>query len=113
MSPVAMMLTGMTIARYKLKDVLGIKGVYAVTGIRLLLLPAVFLAVMMFVSVPSVFAICAVCALAMPLGLNTIIIPSALGKDTRVAAGMALVSHVAACITIPLVFAVLNGLLAL
>ena len=111
MSPVAMMLTGMTIARFRLKDVVGIKGVYVCTALRLILLPALFLAVLAFVPVPEVFAICAVCSLAMPLGLNTIIIPNALGKDTRVAAGMALVSHVVACLTIPMVFAVLNGLL--
>ncbi len=111
MSPVAMMLTGMTIARFNLKDVLRIKGVYIVTALRLVLLPALFLIVLRFVTMPQVFAVCAVCSLAMPLGLNTIIIPNALGKDTRVAAGMALVSHVVACITIPMVFAVLNGLL--
>ena len=111
MSPVAMMLTGMTIARFRLKDVLQIRGVYIVTALRLVLLPALFLTVLRFVDMPQVFAICAVCSLAMPLGLNTIIIPNALGKDTRVAAGMALVSHVVACITIPMVFAVLNGLL--
>ena len=48
--------------------------------------------------------VCAVCAIAMPLGLNTIVIPSAYGKDSTVAAGMAIISHLLSCITIPLVF---------
>ena len=104
MSPVAMLLTGMTIAQFDVKEVLRIKGVYLVTGLRLLAFPLLFLGVMVLVPMPKTFATCAICALAMPLGLNTIIVPSALGKDTKVASGMALVSHVLACGTIPLIF---------
>ena len=37
--------------------------------------------------------ICRVDSLAMPLGLSTLVIPSGYGKDTSVAAGMAIVSH--------------------
>ena len=48
---------------------------------------------------------------AMPLGLNTIVIPAAFGKDTSVAAGMAIVSHLISCITIPLIFALMMKLL--
>lgn len=104
MSPIAMLLTGMTIAQFNLKEVLCIKGVYLVTGFRLIVFPAIFMVVMLIAPMPEVFATCAICSLAMPLGLNTIIVPSALGKDTKVASGMALVSHVLACVTIPLVF---------
>lgn len=105
MSPIAMLLTGMTIARFRLRDVLCIRSVYLVTVLRLLVFPLLFLGAMALVPMPPVFATCAVCSLAMPLGLNTIIIPSALGRDTRVASGMALVSHVLSCITIPIIFA--------
>ena len=56
------------------------------------------------------FATCAICSLAMSLGLNTIIIPNTLGKDTRVASSMALVSHILACITIPVILAVFQML---
>jgi ABC-type Na+ efflux pump permease subunit len=52
---------------------------------------------------PDTFFICAVCALAMPLGLNTVVVPAAYGMDTTDAAGMALVSHAASIITIPLI----------
>lgn len=104
MSPVAMLLTGMTIAQFDIKEVLRIKSVYLVTVLRLIAFPMLFLGVMLLVPFPETFAICAICSLAMPLGLNTIIVPSALGKDTKVASGMALVSHVLACITIPVVF---------
>jgi len=104
MSPVAMLLTGMTIAQFNLREVLRIKGVYLVTALRLIVFPLLFLGVMVLIPMPEVFATCAICSLAMPLGLNTIIIPSALGKDTKVASGMALVSHVLSCLTIPVVF---------
>ena len=57
------------------------------------------------------FIICTVCTLAMPLGLNTIVVPSAYGKDTSVAAGMALVSHILSIISIPLIFMLLNVLI--
>lgn len=104
MSPIAMLLTGMTIAQFNIKEVLRIKSVYLVTALRLIVFPLLFLGVMLFLPFPKTFATCAICSLAMPLGLNTIIVPSALGKDTKVASGMALVSHVLACITIPVIF---------
>lgn len=103
MSPIAMLLTGMTIARFDLRAVLGIKSVYLVTALRLVVYPLVFIAASLLIPMEEVFSTCALCSLAMPLGLNTIIIPSALGKDTKVASGMALVSHVLSCLTIPVV----------
>lgn len=104
MSPVAMLLTGMTIAQFNLQEILKIKSVYLVTALRLLVFPLLFLGALAVFPMPETFAICGICSLAMPLGLNTIIIPSALGKDTKVASGMALVSHILSCLTIPVVF---------
>lgn len=106
MSPIAMLLTGMTIAQFNLKEVLKIKSVYLITALRLIAFPMLFLTAMAFIPLPATFATCAICSLSMPLGLNTIIIPSALGKDTKVASGMALVSHILSCLTLPVVFAV-------
>lgn len=111
MSPIAMLLTGMTIAKFNLREVLGIKSVYWVTILRLIVFPLLFLGVMLVFPMPETFATCAVCSLAMPLGLNTIIIPSALGKDTRVASGMALVSHILSCLTIPVIFMIFEYIL--
>ena len=111
MSPIAMLLTGMTIAKFNLREVLGIKGVYLVTALRLIVFPLLFLGVMVLIPMPEVFATCSICALAMPLGLNTIIIPSALGKDTKVASGMALVSHILSCLTIPVIFTIFEYML--
>lgn len=112
MSPVAMLLTGMTLAKSNLGQVVRIKSVYLVSVIRLIVYPALFLGVGILskrtglFAFEEVFYICALCSLAMPLGLNTIVIPSAYGKDTTVASGMALVSHLLGCITIPIIFAI-------
>lgn len=108
MSPVAMLLTGMTIAKISLKTTLKNFSIYAVSVIRLLVMPLIGIAVLCFVELPYGVALCTVCALAMPLGLNTIVVPAAYGKDTSVAAGMALISHLLSCITIPVVFMFFN-----
>lgn len=44
------------------------------------------------------------CVVAMPLGLNAVVVPAAYGKDTSVAAGISIISHVISCATIPLIF---------
>ena len=113
MSPVAMILTGITVANIDFRKTFTNLSIYGVTAIRLLLIPIVFLLALRFLpplmglTLPQNIYVCAVASLAMPLGLNTVVIPSAYGKDVSVAAGMALVSHLLGCITIPLVFMLL------
>ena len=78
--------------------------IYIISLIRLLLIPGAAILVLSQVPLPYGLALCTVCSLAMPLGLNTIVIPNAYGKDTTVAAGMTVISHLMSCITIPLIF---------
>ena len=104
MSPIAMLLTGMTIAKINLKETFKNLSIYAASVIRLIIMPLIVIALLCVVKLPYELALCTVCVLAMPLGLNTVVIPSAYGKDTSVAAGMALISHLLSCITIPVIF---------
>lgn len=104
MSPVAMLLTGMTIAKISLKATFKNLSIYAVSVIRLVIMPLIAIALLLVIKLPYELALCTVCALAMPLGLNTVVVPSAYGKDTSVAAGMALISHLLSLATIPVVF---------
>lgn len=104
MSPIAMLLTGITLSRISFKKTFTNVRIYAVSIIRLIALPLLFIAVARFLPLDRTIFLCALCTLAMPLGLNTIVIPSAYGKDTTVAAGMALISHLLSCITVPLIF---------
>ena len=107
MSPIAMLLTGMVVATISLKKAFTNLSIYIISIIRLLIIPFIFIAISCFVKMNETIFICAVFSLAMPLGLNTIVIPSAFGKDTTVAAGMTVVSHLLSCITIPIVFLVI------
>lgn len=108
MSPVAMLLTGMTIAKIDLVKTFKNISIYIVSLTRLIFIPLLAIVFMWFVPLSKEMAICTVCSLAMPLGLNTIVIPSAYGCDTSVASGMALISHVLSCITIPVIFLILE-----
>ena len=104
MSPVAMILTGVVVSSISLKETFTNIRIYIVSIIRLLIIPVIFMGVVSFFNIDEMIYICALCSLAMPLGLNTIVIPSGLGRDTTVAAGMAVISHLLSCMSIPLIF---------
>lgn len=104
MSPIAMILTGFVIGSYKLKSLFGQWRTYVVTAIRLIGLPAVAATVLKLLNTPNEIVIATLCAHAMPLGLNTVIIPSAYGENPEAGASMALVSQLSAVITIPVLF---------
>lgn len=107
MSPIAMILTGVVVSSISLKKTFTNVRIYIVSIIRLVIMPVIFIVVASFFKISETTYICALSSLAMPLGLNTIVIPSALGKDTTVAAGMTVISHLLSCITIPLIFAII------
>lgn len=111
MSPMAMLLTGITVAGMNMKKVLSIKSIYVVTFVRLLLFPLIFIGVFKLWPMSQTVMVCTICSLAMPAGLTSIVVPSAYGKDTSVAAGTALVSHLLSCITIPIIFWLMTSVL--
>ena len=108
MSPIAMIMTGITFAFIDIKKVLKCGSIYFVTALRLLAYPIALGGIAYLVSnylieIPDTIYTCFILSLAMPLGLNTIVIPAAYGKDTSVPAGMALVSHLSSILSIPLI----------
>ncbi|MBO5203155.1 MAG: AEC family transporter [Clostridia bacterium] len=113
MSPIAMLLTGFTVAEIDIKKTISKLSVYMISLIRLIVYPLIGIGLFAIIpfDIPDSYVICAICSIAMPLGLNTIVIPAAYGKDTSVASGMALVSHIFSVITIPLVFMLLRVIL--
>lgn len=111
MSPIAMMLTGITIAHMNVRKVLSMKSIYVVSFLRLLVFPSIFLGVFSIFPMTQNIIVTTICALAMPLGLSTIVIPGGYGKDTSVAAGMAIVSHLFSAVTIPIVFYLMMNIL--
>lgn len=107
MSPVAMILTGMVISEIPPKETFTDLKIYEVSAIRLLVMPLIFIAAAKAINIGGNIYILAVCSLAMPLGLNTIVIPAAYGKDTTAAAKMAVVSTAMSVITVPFIFAIM------
>ena len=115
MSPIAMVLTGMTIARIDVVKTLKNLPIYIASVLRLVIIPlaaiGIFsLALYLFPTFSREVVLCAVCALSMPLGLSAIVVPAGYGMDTTVASGMALVSHLLSCLTIPLIFLLAKGI---
>lgn len=106
MSPLAMLLTGFVIGGYSLKTLASDKKVYLASVIRLIILPSAFMAVLLLLKTDKDIIRVALCATAMPLGLNTVVFPAAYGGDTTPGAGMALVSHLISIITIPVMFSI-------
>jgi predicted permease len=102
MSPVAMLLTGATVAAVSFKRLFLNYKVYIASAIRLIGLPLIFYSVSLLIPLETVSLTCAAAFMCMPLGLNTIVIPGAYGKDTSLGAAMAIISHILGCITIPL-----------
>ena len=108
MSPIAMLLTGITIGRIDLLVFVKKWRIYLVSVIKLLVYPLLFIFIFAFVPnggfIDETLLKCAMCIMCMPMGLNTIVIPAAYGKDTTDAAGMALITHTLSVGTIPLAF---------
>jgi len=104
MSPSTMLLTGMCVAKIDIKRVLKIKSIYVLSALRLIIIPSIFLLVLLVHKFDYGVSLCALSVLSMPLGLNGVVIPESHGQDTSEASGMAIVSHLASALTIPLMF---------
>ena len=101
MSPVSMLLAGIVIAEYKLKELLADKRAYFVCAMRLLVVPTLlfFLLKVTRLEIAMLAAIITYCG---PCGLNPIVYGKLSGQDCRIGAGLALISTVLAMATIPL-----------
>ena len=111
MSPLAMLLTGITISKINIPKVVKSHGIYIATALRLVIIPLVIVPLLMLLPIDRSTVLCALCALSMPLGLSPVVVPAGYGQDTSLAAGMAVISHAISIITIPIVFAIFSGLI--
>ncbi len=115
MGPLAMILTGFVIGGYSLPALLKNKRVYVASALRLLILPALFVAVLWLLgakeNAPAALVM-TLFAFGTPLGLNTVVFPAAYGGDTSTGASMAMISHTLCVVTIPVIYALLTTLMA-
>ena len=117
MAPVAMLLAGFTVASYDLREMLTDKKVYLCSAMRLTVLPAVLITVLFGIKelvsllfgtqIDNMPLFLLFFAAATPLGLNTVVFPEAYGGSPKTGAGMALISHTLAVVTIPLMLALM------
>lgn len=110
MGPVAMILTGFIVGGYDVKEMLGNRKVYAMTFLRLTVLPAIVLGVLWLCGADLAVMTMALVAFGAALGMNTVVIPAAYGQDTKPGAAMTMISHVAAVVSLPLMYALLTAL---
>ena len=106
MSPGAMLLTGFIIGTFEFKSLLTNKRIYLAVFFFFFFIPFFMAGIMKLLGFSGSILICALCAYCMPMGLNTVIIPSSYGGDTKLGAGIALISHVLSIITIPVMFTI-------
>ena len=108
MSPIAMLLTGMTVAKLSVSEIFKSSGVYLLSVFKLVVYPLLYIAVAFVLAwfgvANETVLLCGLCVACMPTGLNSIVIPASYGKDTKKPAVMALVTHLLSVITIPLSF---------
>lgn len=120
MGPVAMLLAGVTIARYDLVDMLKKKKVYVATLLRLFVIPAVLISALFGIktlvshlfdiSIGNTVLFLCFFATAAPLGLNTVVFPEAYGGDPKTGASMTTISHTLCVLSIPLMYALMVAL---
>lgn len=107
MSIVAMLLTGMVIAKYDMLKIIKDYRIYVSSIVRLVVIPCICGLLMKLLLnagiIDNTMVICLMIFVSMPFGLNTVIIPAGFGKDTSIGAGMALVSHIIGLITVPII----------
>ena len=92
MSPVAMVLTGLTIAKVPLLNLLKRWRIYIVSVVKLLVYPLFFIGLLVIIPangfLMDTVLKCIMCVACMPMGLNTIVIPGGAGADfSRVIGG--------------------------
>ena len=117
MGPVAMLLAGVTIARYDLVGMLKKKKVYVATLLRLFVIPTILISalfgvktlanVLFDLSIGNTVLFLCFFATAAPLGLNTVVFPEAYGGTPETGASMTTISHTLCVISIPLMYALM------
>lgn len=105
----ALFLTGYIIADYKPKEIFGDKRVYIMTALRLIILPAIVLAVMKLLHVSDLLMKIACLYVVCPCGMNTVVYPAAYRRDSRFGASLVLTSSALSVITVPLIYALMTA----
>lgn len=112
--PVALLLTGFTIADYPIFDMIANVKVYLFSLLRLLIIPGVYLLLVWqlqpILALPSMLCMLFVLYASCPAGMNSVVFPAAYGEDCRPGASMVLVSSVLSLVTLPVMYTLVTVL---
>lgn len=107
MAPVSMLLTGIVISGFSLKSMLSnVKG-YGLVMLRLVGIPLLLGLALSLVCEKQV-AQTAILFYALPCGLNTVVFPRLVDENCQIGAGLALISTVLSCVTLPVVLTIFH-----
>ena len=113
MSPASMLLAGFVLGGYPLKDLFrGARG-YLAVAVRMLLFPALGLALCLLLRPKGWLFLFPAAIMGMPMGLNAVVFPESRGEDVSATARMVFQSTLLAIITLPPFFALLFRLAGL
>lgn len=100
-APVSMLLTGIVISEFNLRELLTRKTAYLVVALRLLVTPLLVFGLLKLSNL-SFALTAAVIIYSMPCGMNTIIFPRLVGEDCKLGASLVVIATLASLVTIPL-----------
>ena len=106
MSPCAMILTGIVLAKSPLKDLFSSVRAYLISLVRLVGIPLVAGAIcilLKLVGVPKIVLLLAMCLSCFPAGMNVVVYPESVGLDSSAGAKPCFISYILAIITVPIV----------
>lgn len=101
MAPVSMLIAGMVISEFKIKELLVVKKNYAVAIVRLLVIPITIAFILKLLGLDEMI-IPSLMVNAMSCGLNTMVFPRLIGEDCKTGASLAVISNLLVCATVPL-----------
>lgn len=103
MAPVSMLLVGIVLADFKIPSLLRDFRIYIITALRLFVIPVLLGIILTALGAPIAAVRAAIILYSMPCGLNTVVFVKNAGGNCEIGAGLALVSSILACATIPLI----------
>lgn len=108
MSPMAMILAGIVLSSFSLKELFSSVKAYVTSGITLIAVPLVFGAISYllcyFCSLPTEVFIMVTSFCCLPAGMNVVVFPESVGHDSSTGARTCFCAYVLSVITLPCTF---------
>ena len=104
-----MILLGLVISQFSVKDMLGHRNLYIITALRLVGIP-VLIGIPAMLLLPKDMGLIILIFCSLACGLNTVVFPKLVGENCLPGAGIALVSSTAACLTVPVLVKIFTSI---